>query len=166
MTLCGLRSHVMYLQNISSYTTLMFSQLEVVWTAFACYVPSKYFLLHDFNVFPTWSCADCFGMILAVCRKGLGAGWWPFTGIDPSGSWDHKKVLCSNPMMCRWNSRHWNYRHTNSCHRNSRKETPARNSRHWNSGNELDLGVGAHGLSGWVCCYLPSIYTHILFFHL
>jgi hypothetical protein len=39
---------------------------------------------------PTWGCANCFRTFLAVCRKGLGAGWWPFTGIDPSGSWELK----------------------------------------------------------------------------
>ncbi len=88
--------------------------------------------------YTSWACADNFCMFLAVCRKGLGAGWWPFTGIDPSGSWDHKKVLRSHPMVCKWNSRHWN------------------------SGNELDLGVPIACQVG--CAVFCLQYIHICYF--
>jgi hypothetical protein len=33
--------------------------------------------------YTTWGCADYFGVFQAVCRKGSGAGWCPFTGLDP-----------------------------------------------------------------------------------
>jgi len=48
----------------SQLEVVMFSQLEVVLTALACYVPSKYLFLHNFNVFPTCGCDDCFGMLI------------------------------------------------------------------------------------------------------
>jgi len=104
LRVCLTFGHVMYPQN-NSYTTWGCAD------SFGMLCTFKIMLHYSYT---TWGCADFFGVFQAVCRKGLGAGWWPFTGRDPLvGPWDHKKVLCSNrDMVCRWNF-----------------------------GNELDLGV-------------------------
>jgi hypothetical protein len=83
-----------------------------------------------------------FWVLTQYSTEGFGPGWWPWTGIDPSGSLGARKVLCSNPMVCQ-------------------VKLPPLKLWQW-----AWLG-SADGLSGWVCCYvMPSIYTYVLFFHL
>jgi hypothetical protein len=134
---------------------------SVLLASVVCLRHAQVVALHNFNVFPTWGWADIFCMlctfeiILHVACYVLWKwfflhnfnvwGWVQAGGhslvLDPSGSWDHKKVLRSNPNGVQ-------------------VKLPPLKLWQW-----AWLG-GAHGLSGWVCCFLPSIYTHMLFFHL
>jgi hypothetical protein len=73
LRVCLTFEHVMYPQN-NSYTTWGCAD------SFGMLCTYKIMLHYSYT---TWGCADFFGVFQAVCRKGLGAGWWPFTGIDP-----------------------------------------------------------------------------------
>jgi len=84
----------------------------------------------------TWGCADFFGVFQAVCRKGLVAGWWPFTGIDPFWVPGTQKGPVFKPRRG-VQVKLWQWA--------------------W-------LG-GADGLLGWVCCFFAfNIYTYVIFF--
>ncbi len=75
-------------------------------------------------------------MFQAICRKGLVAQGDGRSLVETLvGPWDHKKR--SYVQI----------------------ET-------WCAGETLAMSLtwGAHGLSGWVCYFLSSIYTHMFFF--
>jgi hypothetical protein len=85
--------------------------------------------------YTTWGCADFFGVFQAVCRKGWVQGDGHSLVKTPSGSLGPENGPAFTPR-------------------------PGVQVKLW---QWAWLG-GADGLSGWVCCFLPSIYnTYVIF---
>ncbi len=99
LRVCLTFGHVTYRQN-NSYRT------------WGC--PDSFGMLFTFKIMLhysdiTWGSANFFGVFEAVCRKGLSAGWWPFTGIHPFWVPGTTKRSCIQTKMWWAMSLTWGY---------------------------------------------------------
>jgi hypothetical protein len=134
----------LFLHNLRvclTFLHVMYAQITLHYSDTTWGCPDSFGMLCTFKIMlhysdTTWGCADFFACFRQYVGKGSVPGEGHSLVYTPSGSLGPQK----GPVF---------------------KQRRGVQVKLW---QWAWLG-GAHGLSGWVCYFLPSIYTHMLFFH-